>query len=138
MARLSRKGQLIMRLLIDTHILIWTLEGSTKLSSKARDLLGDSTHEHWVSAASVWEIAIKTSIGKLNLSRPLRDLEKGIVTAGFQMLNISIKHAATVPEIDLVHNDPFDRLLLAQCEVETLRLMSADKALIGHTAVVAV
>jgi PIN domain nuclease of toxin-antitoxin system len=126
-----------MRLLIDTHVLIWALEGSSKLSVKARDLLQDPEHEHWVSAASVWEIAIKASIRKLTLSRPLRELEKGIIAAGFRVLDISVRHAAAVPEINLSHNDPFDRLLLAQCEVETLRLLSADKALAGIPAVLA-
>jgi PIN domain nuclease of toxin-antitoxin system len=127
-----------MRLLIDTHILIWTLEGSSRLGSKARELLRDPEHEHWVSVASVWEIAIKASIPKLTLSRPLRDLEKGILAAGFRVLDISIRHAATVPQIELPHSDPFDRLLLAQCEVETLRLVSADKALAGVPSVLSV
>ena len=124
-----------MRLLVDTHILIWALEGSSKLSAKARDLLQDPENEHWVSAASVWEIAIKASLGKLSLSRPLRELEKGVLAAGFRILDITVRHAATVSEIDLPHSDPFDRMLLAQCEVETLRLLSADKTLAGIAAV---
>jgi len=127
-----------MRLLIDTHILIWALEGSSRLSARAREFLRDPEHEHWVSAASVWEIAIKASIRKLTLSRPLGDLEKGIVAAGFRMLDISVRHAAAVPEIKLHHNDPFDRLLLAQCEVETLRLLTADQALVGVQGVIGV
>lgn len=127
-----------MRLLIDTHILIWALEGSPRLSARARELLRDSEHEHWVSTASVWEIAIKASIRKLTLSRPLSDLEKGIVAAGFRVLDISIRHAAAVPGIKLPHNDPFDRLLLAQCEVETLRLVTADQALIAVQGVISV
>lgn len=125
-----------MRLLVDTHILIWALEGSSKLSIKARDLLRDPMHEHWVSAASVWEIAIKSSIGKLTLARPLRELEKGIIAAGFEVLNISIQHAAAITNIELAHNDPFDRLLLAQCEVETLRLVTADKTLTKYAGVI--
>ncbi|HVY23474.1 MAG TPA: type II toxin-antitoxin system VapC family toxin [Steroidobacteraceae bacterium] len=127
-----------MRLLVDTHILIWTLEGSSQLSVKARDLLRDPMHEHWVSAASIWEIAIKSSIGKLALARPLRELEKGIVAAGFQILNITAQHAAAIMDINLPHNDPFDHLLLAQCEIETLRLMTADKTLTEHSSVIAV
>jgi len=127
-----------MRLLIDTHILIWALEGSSRLSPKARTLLRDPDHEHWVSAASVWEIAIKSSIRKLTLSQPLHELEKGILAAGFQVLNVTIQHAAATPAISLPHNDPFDRLLLAQCEVETLRLVTADQALVSIPAVIAV
>jgi PIN domain nuclease of toxin-antitoxin system len=118
-----------MRLLIDTHILIWALENSPRLNVRTKELLRDPEHEHWVSAASVWEIAIKASIRKLTLSRPLRDLEKGILAAGFRLLDISIRHAAAVAEVSTPHNDPFDRLLLAQCEVETLRLVTADHAL---------
>ena len=127
-----------MRLLIDTHILIWALEGSAQLSPRAKELLLDPEHEHWVSAASVWEIAIKASIRKLTLSRPLGDVEKGILAAGFRVLDISIRHAIAVSEIDLHHNDPFDRMLLAQCEVETLRLVSADHALARIPAVIPV
>jgi len=126
------------RLLIDTHILIWALEGSAQLSPRAKELLLDPEHEHWVSAASVWEIAIKASIRKLTLSRPLGDLEKGILAAGFRVLDISIRHAIAVSEIDLHHNDPFDRMLLAQCEVDTLRLVSADHALARIPAVIPV
>ena len=127
-----------MRLLIDTHILILALEGSAQLSPRAKELLLDPEHEHWVSAASIWEIAIKASIRKLTLSRPLGDLEKGILAAGFRVLDISIRHAVAVSEIELHHNDPFDRMLLAQCEVETLRLVSADHALARIPAVIPV
>lgn len=127
-----------MRLLIDTHILIWALEGSSRLGGKARNLLRDPDHEHWVSIASIWEIVIKASLHKINLARPLAELEKGILAAGFQLLNINIRHAVAVPDIVLPHNDPFDRLLLAQCEVETLRLVSADKTLAGIPAVLSV
>ena len=127
-----------MRLLIDTHILIWALEASSRLSPKAKELLRDPEHEHWVSAASVWEIAIKASIRKLTLSRPLREIEDGIAAAGFKVLSVSLRHAAAVPDVQLAHNDPFDRLLLAQCEVETLRLLSADSALAGIPAVLSV
>ncbi len=127
-----------MRLLIDTHILIWTLEGSSRLSAKAKALLRDPDHEHWVSVASVWEIAIKASIQKLKLSQSLQELEKGISAAGFRVLDISIRHAAAVPDVLLEHNDPFDRMLLAQCEVETLRLMTADRTLVGIQGVIGV
>ena len=127
-----------MRLLIDTHVLIWTLEGSSRLSTRAKALLRDAEHEHWVSVASVWEIAIKSSIQKLKVSRPLQDLEQGIVAAGFRILDITIRHSAAVSDIKLPHNDPFDRMLLAQCEVETLRLVTADQALLGLPAVIGV
>jgi PIN domain nuclease of toxin-antitoxin system len=124
--------------LLDTHVLIWALEDSPRLGASARDFLQDAENEHWVSAASVWEIAIKASIRKLTLSRPLREVEKGIRAAGFRVLDVTIRHAAAVSEVELRHSDPFDRLLLAQCDVETLRLLTADKGLAQHHAVVAI
>lgn len=127
-----------MRLLLDTHVLIWALDDSPRLATSARNLLQDPENEHWVSAASIWEIAIKASIRKLTLSRPLREIEKGIQAAGFHVLDVTIRHAAAVPDVKLIHSDPFDRLLLAQCEVETLRLLTADKGLAEQPAVIAV
>ena len=125
-------------MLIDTHLVIWTLAGSPRLRAKARVLLRDPENECWVSAASVWEIAIKSAIGKLVMASPLRDLEKMLVADGFRILDVTMQHAATVPEIQLPHNDPFDRLLLAQCEVETMRLLSADQLLAKIPAVISV
>lgn len=124
--------------MLDTHVLIWALEDSPRLSTAARDLLHDAENEHWVSAASVWEIAIKAAIRKLTLSRPLREIEKSIHAAGFRVLDVTIRHAAAVHDVELAHSDPFDRLLLAQCEIETLRLLTADKGLAEHQAVIAV
>lgn len=127
-----------MRLLLDTHVLIWALEDSPRLGASARRILQDPDNEHWVSAASVWEIAIKASIRKLTLSRPLREIEKGIRAAGFRLLDITIRHAAAVAEVELAQSDPFDRLLLAQCEVETLRLVTADRGLAECPGTIAV
>lgn len=125
-----------MRLLLDTHVLIWALEDSPRLGSSARSLLLDVDHEHWVSAASVWEIAIKASLNKIVLARPLHQIEKGIVAAGFRVLDVTVRHAAAVADVRIPHGDPFDRLLLAQCEVETLRLVTADRALAGQPSVI--
>jgi PIN domain nuclease of toxin-antitoxin system len=87
------------RLLIDTHVLIWALEGGSKLSASAKERLLDTDDEHWVSAASVWEIAIKASVRKLTLSRALRDSEKGILAAGFRVLDKPIRHAVALPGV---------------------------------------
>ena len=118
-----------MRLLLDTHVVLWALADSPRLSKKARELLADSEHEFWVSSASVWEIAIKVVLGKYSLGVPLAALEEAIEEAGFRSLDISARHAAAIERVDVPHGDPFDRLLLAQCEVETLRLLTADKTL---------
>jgi PIN domain nuclease of toxin-antitoxin system len=84
-----------------------------------------------VSSASVWEIAIKVRLGKYQLVHPLKEIEDAIETAGFRALDVSMRHATAIERVETSHGDPFDRLLLAQCEVETLRLLTADTALSG-------
>lgn len=127
-----------MRLLFDTHLVLWTLEGSRRLPVPARALLQDEANEHWVSAASLWEIAIKVAIGKLALSREVAELESLIKNAGFKELPVTMRHAAAVARRDRKVRDPFDRLLLAQCEIESLALVSADEALARSRWVIAV
>jgi PIN domain nuclease of toxin-antitoxin system len=117
------------RLLLDTHVLLWVLEDSPRLSATARTLLADPRNECWVSAVSAWEVAIKVSLGKLSLGRRLSALEPAIEAAGFRRLDISIRHAVAVSDVETDHQDPFDRLLLAQCHVETLKLLTADRRL---------
>jgi len=117
------------RLLLDTHVLLWVLEDSPRLSPAARTLVTDSANECWVSAVSVWEIAIKVAIGKLKLRGSLETLEAAINEARFATLDMTTRHAVAVPRVSTKHADPFDRLLLAQCEVETLKLLTADKLL---------
>ena len=116
-------------MLLDTHIVLWALADSPRLSKKARELLTDPENECWVSSASVWEIAIKVVLGKYPLGVPLAALGEAIEDAGFRSLDVSTRHATAIERVDVPHGDPFDRLLLAQCEVETLRLLTADKTL---------
>ena len=118
-----------MRLLLDTHVLLWVLEDSPRLSPETRTLVTDPANECWVSAVSVWEIAIKVAIGKLTLRGSLETLETAITEARFATLDMTIRHAVAVPSVSNKHADPFDRLLLAQCEVETLKLLTADRLL---------
>ena len=118
-----------MRLLLDTHVLLWVLEDSPRLSPATRTLVTDPANECWVSAVSVWEIAIKVAIGKLTLRGSLETLETAITEARLATLDMTIRHAVAVPRVSSTHADPFDRLLLAQCEVETLKLLTADKLL---------
>lgn len=116
-------------MLLDTHILMWALEDSSRLSRRAREILVDPDNECWVSSVSVWEIAIKSVLGKYRLAKPLSVIEDAIEQAGLRSLDVTIRHAAAVAAVSTPHADPFDRLLLAQCEVETLRLLTADKVL---------
>ena len=124
-----------MRFLLDTHVLIWALDGSKKLPAKARDLLLDGTHEHYVSTASVWELVIKVAQRKLLLGRDLDELESGIEAAGFKLLPVHIRHVIAAASLPNHHRDPFDRLLIAQCRVETLRLLTADTQLSSYEGI---
>jgi PIN domain nuclease of toxin-antitoxin system len=119
------------RFLLDTHVVLWALEDHPRLAPAARALLADPANEFWVSAASAWEIAIKVALGKLALRQPLANFESAVVEAGFETMDVTMRHAAAAAQVATRHADPFDRLLLAQCEVETLKLLTADRHLKG-------
>ena len=89
----------------------------------------DTGNECWVSAASLWEIAIKVMLSKYRLPFALAELEGAVEESGYRALDVSLRHALAIERIRIPHADPFDRLLLAQCEVETFRLLSADRLL---------
>jgi len=122
-----------MRLLIDTQIFIWAVMDNPRLGRKARYAMLDAD-EVVVSAASIWEIAIKTKLGKLE-GKPA-EFVAAMGASGFQELKISAKHAAKVHELPLYHRDPFDRLLIAQALVETMRLLTADSVLAQYSELV--
>lgn len=125
-----------MKILLDTHVALWALADRSRLSPAARALLEDPENECWVSSASAWELAIKVRLGKHRLAFPLAELEEAIEEAGFRSLPVTMRHALAVERIDTAHQDPFDRLLLAQCQSETLRLLTADRQLAGLALVV--
>jgi PIN domain nuclease of toxin-antitoxin system len=118
-----------LKILLDTHVALWALADRARLSPAATALLEDSDNECWVSSASAWELAIKVRLGKYRLSYPLADLEEAVEEAGFRSLPVTMRHALATERIDTAHEDPFDRLLLAQCQAETLRLLTADRNL---------
>lgn len=111
------------RLLLDTHALLWWLTDDPALSATAREVLADPVNEPLVSAASVWEIAIKRSLGKLTAPD---DLPDRIAEQGFSWLPVSAAHAWQVRELPAHHRDPFDRLLIAQALVERLAIITTD------------
>lgn len=115
-----------MRLLIDTHILIWFLEGNRSLSNSHQQIITDSQNEVLISIASLWEIAIKISIGKLTLSQPLEDVIKQVNAENIEILPISPEHTLQVSTMPFHHRDPFDRIIIAQCKVENLPIISND------------
>jgi PIN domain nuclease of toxin-antitoxin system len=112
-----------MRLLLDTHALIWALGDPDRLVPSTRELLEDPAHEVFVSAASLWEIAIKVGNGKLEVPD---NLERAIFAVGFQALEIRFPHVRAVRHLPPHHRDPFDRLLVAQALHEELKLVSRD------------
>jgi len=114
-----------LRVLLDTHLLLWALAFPSKLSSKTRRRIESS--EVFASAASVWEIGIKSALGKLRADP--REVVAAIEPAGFDHLHIIAGHAAKVAELPHLHKDPFDRLLVAQAWVEQMILLTDDDAL---------
>ena len=116
-----------MKLLLDTHAFLWFIMGSPDLSAAARSLIEDPANGKFVSAASLWEIAIKLSVGKLTLSAPFDVLiPQQLSLNGFELLNIGVEHTAMVATLPFHHRDPFDRLLIAQAAVERMAVVSID------------
>ena len=114
-------------LTLDTHTFLWYTEGDARLSAVARSYIEDPAREKLVSIASLWEIAIKVAIGKLTLSLPLPELfSVGIKGNGLRVLPIEQSHILRTTTLPFHHRDPFDRLIAAQCLVETMPLVSAD------------
>ena len=122
-----------MRLLLDTQVYLWYLADSRKLSTKARSEIA-SAEDVFVSAASIWEAAVKVAIGKLDAVPD--DLVAGIGASGFAELPVSARHAARVVTLPQHHRDPFDRLLVAQAIHEPLHLLTADATLRRYTELV--
>ncbi len=122
-----------MRLLIDTQVFIWTVLDSDNLSLKARQIMLGA-NEVFVSAASIWEIAIKAKIGKLEGDPD--EFVEAIEESGFRELMISSRHAAKVHELPLYHRDPFDRLLIAQALIEPMQFLTADSMLEQYSELV--
>ena len=111
------------RLLLDTHVLLWALEDSRALSVDARQSIADTRNEVFVSAVSIWEMAIKRSLGKLRAPDNLADT---VQEAGFAALPITLAHAEQAEMLPPHHRDPFDRMLVAQALAEGLVLVTDD------------
>ena len=115
-----------MNLLLDTHAFLWFVAGDERLSARARQAMEDEDAELFLSAASIWEMAIKSSLGRLTLPAPLSEYVAEKLEHGFRVLPIDWTHAAAVEKMPLHHRDPFDRLLVAQAVAEGMPLVSAD------------
>ena len=116
-----------MRLLLDSHALLWFCEGSTLLSAAARAAIEDGQNERLVSHATAWEVAIKINLGKLKLTIPYEDFFPGALLAnGFRELPPDFRHYRELLTLPLHHRDPFDRLLVAQAKAEGLTVVTSD------------
>lgn len=116
-----------MKLLLDTHTFLWFIAGNQSLSSNARLLIEDAANDKFISPASLWEIAIKFSLGRLPLSAPFDALiPQQMSINGFELLPIEIEHIAAVATLPHHHRDPFDRLLVAQSLVERMPVIGID------------
>ena len=116
-----------MNLLLDTHTFLWFIAGSARLSATVRDLIEDSANQPFLSAASLWEMAIKLSLGKLRLAHPFEELiPQQMALNGIQLLGIELEHVVPVATLPFHHRDPFARLLVAQAMIEGVPIASAD------------
>ena len=113
-----------MRLLLDTHVLLWAIGDPERLRDPARTALWDPRNEVRVSVASVWEIGIKRALGKLTAPD---DLGPHLEAANFEPLPISLEHTSVAGSLPLHHRDPFDRMLIAQAQLESLAIVTRDE-----------
>jgi PIN domain nuclease of toxin-antitoxin system len=121
-----------LRLLIDTHVAIWAIGEPERLSDAVADLIVDRSNEIFVSIVALWEIAIKRSTGsrrKEPLLLPVGMAQDEFALAGFSMLRIDLKHLLAVETLPFHHRDPFDRLMVAQAEVEGMQFLTSDRQL---------
>lgn len=119
-----------MKLLVDSHLLLWAAGSPERLPAKARSLFEDPDHALLFSAASLWEIAIKRGLGRSDFQVDPRLLRRGLLDNGYSELPVTSEHAVMLDALPPIHKDPFDRMLVAQAQVEGITLVTAD-AIIG-------
>ena len=121
-----------MRLLLDTHALLWWLAGDRKLSAAARSAIGDEENIVFVSAASAWEISTKHRLGKLDANALVGEMAAVLAEQDLQTLDITVDHAERAGLLPGEHRDPFDQMLIAQAQAENLTLVSKETAFDGY------
>ena len=123
-----------MKLLLDTHVLLWAAGQPDHLPAAARTLLDDPQNEPVFSAASLWEIAIKSGLGRDDFQVDARLLRRGLLDNGYRELPITSEHAVAIDGLPPIHKDPFDRLLVAQSMVEGITLLTSDPLVAQYPA----
>jgi PIN domain nuclease of toxin-antitoxin system len=121
------------RLLLDTHLLLWAAASSKRLPREARALIEDAANEAYFSAASIWEVAIKISLGRKDFRIDLAALQTALPEMGLIELPVTAVHAAGIAKLPPIHRDPFDRLLIAQSIAEPLKLLTNDALLARYS-----
>lgn len=119
-----------MRLLLDTHILIWTLLEPEKLAQSTQVAIASDENEVFVSVATIWEISIKEAAGKLRF--PVARIDDILIRIGYGLIPIYLDHALVAGQLPLHHRDPFDRMLIAQAQIEGLTLVSQDQTFAAY------
>lgn len=115
-----------MKLLLDTHLLLWAASEPGRLSKVAHDLMTDAENELVFSAASLWEVAIKSGLGRDDFTAQPAVLRRGLLDNSYVELPVVSEHAVATATLPLIHRDPFDRLLVAQSQVEGITLLTSD------------
>jgi PIN domain nuclease of toxin-antitoxin system len=118
-----------LNLLLDTHVALWAITDNPKLSKKAREMIESPKSSVWISAATVWEIAIKHSLGRGDMPVSSQEALRYFRESGYRFLPVEPEHAAAIEDLQSHHNDPFDRILVAQALVEPMRLITHDPML---------
>jgi PIN domain nuclease of toxin-antitoxin system len=119
------------KLLLDTHLLLWAAGEPKRLSKEARLLIGDPENQLLFSAASLWEVAIKNGLGRRDFRADARLLRRGLIDNGYSELPIASDHVVALESLPQLHKDPFDRILVAQATVEGITLLTSD-SLVGQ------
>lgn len=121
-----------MKLLLDTHLLLWAAYQPRRLSKSARALIANPANELFFSAASLWEVMIKQALGRDDFRIDARLLRRGLLDNGYSELSITSEHAINTDRLPPAHKDPFDRILVAQAIVEGITLLTTDRNLSGY------
>ena len=116
-----------MKLLLDTHTVIWYIRDNPRLPKHIRQMIKDESNVVYVSTISLWEIAIKSRLGKLDMNRSFRDVVRLLHANGFRFLTIRLRHFYRLNRLELHHKDPFDRMLIAQSLAENVPLVSNEE-----------
>jgi len=125
-----------LNLLLDTHVALWAIIDSPKLPRTARDLIISPKATVWFSSASIWEISIKHGLGRGDMPVSGKDALRYFTESGYRCLSIEPEHASAVEDLPAHHNDPFDRILVAQAIFEPMRLMTHDAILARYSDLV--